>query len=113
MLLMGPVDPLVREAMFSGISHDVAVRESAADGERLLDEAIRRGAVGIVTTRTDAETLLYRLPRSMLVIGISTRTPDVLVARDGESRRLANPKLEVLDDLIRRAAGYADGTSDD
>jgi hypothetical protein len=103
----------VREAVLSGISHDVAVRESAASGAELLDEAIRRGALAIVTTRSDAEEVLGQVPDSLLVIGISARTPDVLVARDGESRRLANPKLEVLDDLIRRAAGYADGTSDD
>jgi len=104
LLLVGPVDTPVREALLSGISHDVAVRESGVSGEDLVDEAISRGAFALVTTTTDAEEMLSLVPRSLLLIGVSGTTPDVLVARDGDSRRLANPSMDVLDQVIREAA---------
>jgi hypothetical protein len=101
LLLMGPVEPLVFQALMSELSEGVTVRRSCAKGARLLSEGLRQGALAIVTSRDDAEIVCRHAPASILVVGISSGSWDVLVSRHGTRQYLNNPRTEILDHLIR------------
>lgn len=103
-LLLGRIEPLVREALRTGLSAEVAVHESNSSGIQLLLEGIDRGASALVTSRQDAETVREHAPPSMLVIGISTDVQDVSVSLGAEGHFLKNPRVAAIDELIHEHA---------
>lgn len=81
-ILIGPIEPLLRFAIVETLSNAAVLHETVATGAQLVNEARTVGAAAIIDRR-DSVAEMDQLPVDLTAVGISTASYDALVARDG------------------------------
>lgn len=100
--LVGPVEPLIRAAIFSTFHSELDLLETDSRGLDLIEEALALGIRAVITQRDDLVDIAGALPSEIVALGISCASWDVLVARGSDIEHLSNPAVETLGTLISR-----------
>jgi hypothetical protein len=103
-VLFCSLEPVISHALVSAGRGSLEIRETSQSGLAALRVAAAQGIRAVVARRGEVADLMDRLPRDLLVVGVSVAGWDVVVCRGGAVTHLPNPSPEQLVDILSKEA---------
>ena len=101
-LVLGPLEPVIAEGMLPTFRGHFNVVHQSGNVTATIKEAVRLGAAAVLLNR-DVVAAQAPFSSPMLVIGMSSRCVDALVARGPQLYSMSNPTPADVSTLILNA----------